>query len=875
MSNIIGSLINLLSTKNDAVVPMGSRGKSLSDGMTFEQALLQAEGQGQDPSLLQTVTGGENPNGEAVPATDTTAPVVQETSLATFASETQVVQQTFHLSIHASSLEAGMQQVTQLLQSLSSLSDTQGAALVSSLTGGAVPPTDAVGFVQTLKSILKGLTAQDAIALQGGALQSQWLDRLQQDPQATASLAQAMGSVSQAMALLPNSSSNPIPSTGSSDHSPSTTTGSNNPWAGFQITGFSYAQTETDLFSAGAVLTTTQTLGNPMPSNVSQVQLPSDWKVTTAGSPLTDQAGSSSNLKALVDLLTQSNAGKVLLTQAVAYEFELKVSSQSGAWNEAFTTVVPQNNAPNSNVSQPILVTDVQPVLVAPLPSTVTSTLQTVFKAIQELQSKETGTPLLPAGTTAILDEKAKPVVVSQNVLPVETTQGQNTVNQTVVLRLDASAPTAPSSIPAGTPVTPNPVMVSTTVSDDSNALKTLIPVRQQTVQPALLTTSPVMLPQAGANVPMTPQLDASLSVSADKTTVVSRPIVGVTEPSPKAASASVNSVPLTEDTQAVLSKSVLAPIPTQTTIVLEPVTSNPVTNDANNTQKNTIAVEVPQLAAISNQIAAPILLATEKPVTKTDTPSLSKTTQSVSVVPVATPVAVPPTPKTVETTVAQNNQPFVASPGAANPDTTSGVVKTQNSLPTDSQSGQTVGSTPSLKVKTDTQNTTWTVVSTVNQDVSAASDASKPSQAQTSNIIQQIANQVSVEVVQAHTVSHLSFQLVPENLGKITIQVSLVDQLVTAKILVTHNDVREALQKNMVELKTSLYQAGLQVDQLQVQVQGGGSGLLSQYYQFQQNGNARTTSSVQDDQVKRENAALGDEIASVQGSWNVVNLLV
>jgi flagellar hook-length control protein FliK len=69
------------------------------------------------------------------------------------------------------------------------------------------------------------------------------------------------------------------------------------------------------------------------------------------------------------------------------------------------------------------------------------------------------------------------------------------------------------------------------------------------------------------------------------------------------------------------------------------------------------------------------------------------------------------------------------------------------------------------------------------------------------------------------------------------TIQVSLVDQSVSARILVTNPDVKDALQQHLVDLKTSLNQAGLQIDQLQVQVQGGGASLLSQYYQFQQEG--------------------------------------
>jgi flagellar hook-length control protein FliK len=76
------------------------------------------------------------------------------------------------------------------------------------------------------------------------------------------------------------------------------------------------------------------------------------------------------------------------------------------------------------------------------------------------------------------------------------------------------------------------------------------------------------------------------------------------------------------------------------------------------------------------------------------------------------------------------------------------------------------------------------------------------------------------------------------------TIQVSLVDQTVTARILVTNSDVREVLQQHMVDLKTSLNQAGLQIDQLQVQVQGGGAGLLAQYYQYQQEGYGNSSTS-------------------------------
>jgi flagellar hook-length control protein FliK len=105
--------------------------------------------------------------------------------------------------------------------------------------------------------------------------------------------------------------------------------------------------------------------------------------------------------------------------------------------------------------------------------------------------------------------------------------------------------------------------------------------------------------------------------------------------------------------------------------------------------------------------------------------------------------------------------------------------------------------------------------------------------------IMNQITQQVASQTADAKMVSRLSFQLVPESLGRVTIQVALVDQSISARIMVSNPDVREVLQQHMVDLKAALSQAGLQIDQMQVQVQGGGSNLLAQYYQYQQEGNS------------------------------------
>ncbi len=77
-------------------------------------------------------------------------------------------------------------------------------------------------------------------------------------------------------------------------------------------------------------------------------------------------------------------------------------------------------------------------------------------------------------------------------------------------------------------------------------------------------------------------------------------------------------------------------------------------------------------------------------------------------------------------------------------------------------------------------------------------------------DLIGQISGQVTARGAELRAVTSISFQLQPENLGRLNIQVSLVDQSVSARILVTNPEVKEALQQHMVDLQTALNQAGL-----------------------------------------------------------------
>jgi len=142
--------------------------------------------------------------------------------------------------------------------------------------------------------------------------------------------------------------------------------------------------------------------------------------------------------------------------------------------------------------------------------------------------------------------------------------------------------------------------------------------------------------------------------------------------------------------------------------------------------------------------------------------------------------------------------------------------------------------------------------------------------------VLKQVAQQVEIQVAQTHTVTRLSFQLIPESLGKVTIQVALMDQSVTARILVANPEVRDVLSNHMIELKTAMNQAGLQIDQMQVHVQGGSTNLLGQYFQFQREGFAFSANNPSNTSVYRENDQKVDSVVVPTGGyWNSVNLLV
>ena len=87
---------------------------------------------------------------------------------------------------------------------------------------------------------------------------------------------------------------------------------------------------------------------------------------------------------------------------------------------------------------------------------------------------------------------------------------------------------------------------------------------------------------------------------------------------------------------------------------------------------------------------------------------------------------------------------------------------------------------------------------------------------------VQDIMEQISTytRVMSAGDTNVLEMQLNPENLGKIYIHVTEKAGTITAQIAATNENVREALQAQVADLKTNLNQQGIKVDAVEVTIE-------------------------------------------------------
>ncbi len=128
------------------------------------------------------------------------------------------------------------------------------------------------------------------------------------------------------------------------------------------------------------------------------------------------------------------------------------------------------------------------------------------------------------------------------------------------------------------------------------------------------------------------------------------------------------------------------------------------------------------------------------------------------------------------------------------------------------------------------------------------------PVKIDTMDIIRQIAERISISGTTSED-STIEMQLNPENLGKIYINITERNSEITARIVVSNEAVKEALETQMVELRETLSNSGIKVNDVEVTIAS---------HEFEQNLEQNATS---DEQRQNEQSlAASNSINSTDG---------
>lgn len=104
-----------------------------------------------------------------------------------------------------------------------------------------------------------------------------------------------------------------------------------------------------------------------------------------------------------------------------------------------------------------------------------------------------------------------------------------------------------------------------------------------------------------------------------------------------------------------------------------------------------------------------------------------------------------------------------------------------------------------------------------LNTDTSEMSQSQSRSRVDTTDIIRQIVDSMSISNTTEE--SAINLQLTPESLGRMYINVSQKNSEISARIAVSNEAVKEALQTQMVNLKEALNNSGIRVNEVEITV--------------------------------------------------------
>lgn len=126
-------------------------------------------------------------------------------------------------------------------------------------------------------------------------------------------------------------------------------------------------------------------------------------------------------------------------------------------------------------------------------------------------------------------------------------------------------------------------------------------------------------------------------------------------------------------------------------------------------------------------------------------------------------------------------------------------------------------------------------------------------------DIVRQLVDAIRVNVNSSF--SEMELQLQPENLGKLNLLISSRDGIITAQLMAENDDVKNAIENQLVMLKDNFEQQGLKVDAVEVTVQSHGfetgKNLEGRNESSQDDGGHRSSRQLTLEQI---NAIIGDD---------------
>ncbi|QUH26280.1 flagellar hook-length control protein FliK [Serpentinicella alkaliphila] len=130
------------------------------------------------------------------------------------------------------------------------------------------------------------------------------------------------------------------------------------------------------------------------------------------------------------------------------------------------------------------------------------------------------------------------------------------------------------------------------------------------------------------------------------------------------------------------------------------------------------------------------------------------------------------------------------------------------------------------------------------------------PSKVNSNNIMTQIASQINK--VNLNGLNEIKIQLMPENLGKLSLKISTTDNLVSAKIIAESIQIKEIIESNLNQLRDSLSEKGISISNVEVFVGQDSDAYRHKQALQQMLKGKKSNNSIEDIQLVSEDVSIG-----------------